>query len=790
MLQRIGTLLVACGIALSVPRVAMSVEPLDFERDIRPLLQERCVACHGSTKQKGGLRLDAKRFALKGGDSGAVLIAGKSADSELLKRVVSSDSDERMPPEGARLSAVQIERLKLWIDAGANWPESKADQAAERDRQLADWVWQPVRSVSPPALIDASSTHEVDRFLVTKLADKGLKFAPEADRRTLVRRLTLDLIGLPPTPAEVREFVNDSDPRAYEKLVERLLKSPHYGERQARFWLDVVRFTESDGFEEDMQRNHAWTYRDYVINAFNDDLPYDRFVREQIAGDVLKPVTGASIAATGMLVAGPWDAVQRVTPSRLGRLQSREEQLEEIVATVGQAFLGVTVNCARCHDHKFDPIPQTDYYRMKSVFEGIDHGTKPKVHGLRRMLGDAEEAAWATATQPLRTRIADLDKQVADLDKQAKEIKADEPRLKDVQTKLADARQQLVTANQELQTRFPVTLAFTGEREQPSPTVVFERGEITKPGAIVSAGGLATIKVPAADFGLAENAPEAERRQRFAQWLTDPAHPLTARVMVNRLWQQHFGTGLIDTPSDFGANGGRASHPELLDWLASEFVRRSWSLKQMQQLIVTSAAYRQSSQSTAAVATQAGEVDADNRLLWRFPARALEGEVTRDSLLALSGALNRSVGGPSFQAFTTTQLNTFFYHLFDKDEPAYNRRSIYRMHVITGRSPFLDALDCPSPSVTTPKRRPTVTPLQALALMNDGFVVRQSEQFAARLAVQSQEPSEQVTLAFEAVLSRPPRAEELVACVAIAKEHGLATVCWGLFNTSEFLYLR
>jgi len=658
----------------------------------------------------------------------------------------------------------------LWVV-----PVLLAAAAASRgaDPVVKSWALEPVRRPTPPAVRDAAwAANPIDAFVLAKLEAAGLRPAPPADRRTLVRRVTFDLTGLPPTPAEIDAFLADRSATAYEKLIDRLLASPHYGEHWARHWLDVARFAETDGFEDDQQRFHAWTYRDYVIRAFNADKPYDVFVREQVAGDALKPVTADGIAAVGFLVAGPWDAVQRVTPSKLGRLRSREEQLEEMVGAVGQTFLGLTVQCARCHDHKFDPIPQTDYYRVKAVFEGVDHGLKPRAHGTRRLLSDADDAAWQNATAPLRARIDALEKSAADPDKQ----------------KAAAARKERDDVRKELDAKHPVTLAFTGDREQPAPTVVYKRGDVTRPGDEVTPGAVSAVGTPKADFGLAADAPEAERRVRFAAWLTHPANPLTARVMVNRVWHYHFGTGIVDTPSDFGAAGGRPTHPELLDWLGAEFVARGWSVKALHRLILTSAAYRQSADTPAA--TAAAKVDADARLLWRFPPRRIEGEAVRDAMLAASGALNRAAGGPSFKPYTVTQLNTYFYHLFDRDEPAFNRRSVYRMHLTTGRSPLLDALDCPSPGVSTPRRRPTTTALQALALMNDAFVVREAERLGVRLSAEKPDPADQVRLAFETAFGRPPAQAELDAAVEVRRRHGLGTVCWALFNASEFLYLR
>ncbi|HTN77567.1 MAG TPA: DUF1553 domain-containing protein, partial [Pirellulaceae bacterium] len=484
------------------------------------------------------------------------------------------------------------------------------------------------------------------------------------------------------------------------------------------------------------------------------------------------------------------------TPSKLGRLQSREEQLEEMVSTVSQTFLGLTVNCARCHLHKYDPIPQADYYRIKAVFEGVDHGLQPRQHGTRRMLNAADDATWLASVTPLQQRLAEIDKSLQQVEKQLRDAKDVALLVTELQAQQAQLRGEQQQINRDLQTKYPVTLAFVGDRFQPAPTVLFMRGDVKQPGTLVTPGGLSALAQPSADFGLEANSSEAERRIKFAHWLTAPEHPFTARVMVNRVWQYHFGSGLVETSSDLGANGALPSHPALLDWLASEFHTSSGSVKGLQRLIVTSAAYRQAAVASSddhalrALHAKGAAIDADNRLLWRYPARRLEGEVVRDAMLAMSGALNRELGGPSFRPFTVTQLNTNFYHLFDKDEPAFNRRSLYRIHAITGRSPLLDALDCPSPAVTIPRRRSTVTPLQALALMNDTFVLRQADKLAQRISAEHKQIDPQVTQAFEIVLARPPRANELAASRDVVQQHGLATLTWSLFNTSEFMYAR
>ena len=664
--------------------------------------------------------------------------------------------------------------------------------------KAAWWSFQPVTApATPPSPFNSA----IDDFVADKLAKKGLRFSPPADARTFIRRATLDLTGLPPTPTEVAEFEKACatvfaakkrlPDEAVQKLIDRLLASPHYGERWARHWLDVVRFSESDGFEEDELRADAWTYRDYVIKSLNEDKSYFDFAREQIAGDVQPGHTGWTIAATGMLVAGPWDAVQRVTPSKLGRLQSREEQLEEIVGAVSQTFLGLTLHCARCHDHKFDPIPQADYYRVKAVFEGIDHSLVPKGHGARRMLSQAEEAEYLRKVTPLRERINGLDQVIREADELLKKSD-DEATRQELREKLAGLRQDRDKLQAELQKVATVTMAFVGDREQPKPTVVYKRGDVKQPGAVVTPGAVSVIKRPSGEFGLAADAPEANRRLRFAEWVAHPENPLTARVMVNRIWQGHFGTGIVDTPSDFGANGGASSHPELLDWLATRFRADAGSIKKMHRLIMTSETYRQSSVRPGAADEhrKAAGIDSDNRLLWKFPARRLSGEEVRDSMLAMAGNLNPRLGGPGFRPFTVSRLNTYFYHLNDIDEPEYRRRSIYRIQVITARSPLLDALDCPSPSVTTPKRRPTVTPLQSLALMNDAFVIRQADELANQIAKAAPDRGRQVARAFEMVLSRPPRPEELKSSGEVVEKHGLNTLTWALFNSSEFLHAR
>jgi len=582
------------------------------------------------------------------------------------------------------------------------------------------WSLQPVKRPRPPSVRDATGLRNpIDAFVRAALEKQGLSPAPPTDRATLIRRATLDLLGLPPTPSEIDAFVNDPSPDAYEKLIDRLLASPRYGERWGRHWLDVVRFGESQGYERDKPRDHAWRYRDYVIQAFNADKPYDRFVREQIAGDVIGPANADGIVATGFLVCGPWDEVGHEQQGALMRRRVREEELEDMIAAVGQTFLGLTVNCARCHNHKFDPIPQRDYYRVKAALEGVRPGDRPLPRG-----------GTAYAVNPVK----------------------------------------------------------------PEPTYVLRRGDVEKPDEEVTAGALSAVKALNPDLGLTTNASDADRRRKLADWIASARNPLTARVLVNRLWQYHFGRGIVASPSDFGLNGERPSHPELLDWLASEFVAspgrqpgEAWSVKHVQRLILLSATYRQSARPNP----QAAAVDADNRLLWRFAPHRLEAEAVRDAMLTVSGQLNPMMGGPSYRPFKIEVFNSTFYDLLDEATPEMQRRTVYRMSIDSAKNPLLDAFDCPDPSVKAPRRAVTTTPLQALGLMNNAFVLRQARSFGERVAREGGDnPAARVALACRLALGREPTSAEKERAVGHVRENGVESLCWVLLNASEFLYVR
>ncbi len=765
----VGTLWLSVSLAGGAPVTpgqlsrlpAPADRPVDFEKDIAPIFAQACFKCHGPDKQKSNFRLDLKPAALKGGDNGVAILPGKSADSPLIQFVSGLVEDMVMPQKGERLTVGQIGLLRAWIDQGAVWPETRAGA----DPRLDHWAFQPLQRPAVPAVKENSrARNPIDHFVLARLEKEHLKPAPEADRATLIRRLTFDLHGLPPSPAEVDAFVADKSPDALERLVDHLLASPRYGERWARHWLDLARFCESNGFEHDRIREHSWRYRDYVIASFNDDKPYPQFVREQIAGDALEPPTAEGIIATGFLVAGPWDEAGNRQASVVMRARLHEEELEDTISAVGQTFLGLTINCARCHDHKFDPIPQSDYYRFKAAFEGVRHGDRP-------ILTPEELKAHNAEVAQIKKRIAGLTNQIANLEQPDRQKVLDEVELQQAALKALPV----------------VPLAYAASPKSPEPTFVLARGDVLDQREQVTAGGMSAIKSLPADFGLAADAAEDQRRVKLAGWITRPDNPLFARVMVNRLWQHHFGRGLVGTPNDFGHSGERPSHPELLDWLASEFIAQGWSLKQMHRLILLSGTWRQSSQFNEKAAT----ADADNRLLWRFAPHRLEAEAVRDAMLAVSGQINLQMGGPGFRPFDLKINNSYFYTAADHLGPEFNRRTVYRIGVQSAKNPLLDSLDCPDFSTKTPVRGITTTPIQALALMNNSFVLRQARQFAERLQTEAgRDLSAQVERAYRFACGRKPTGEENRRAAALAREHGLESFCWVLFNASEFLYVR
>jgi hypothetical protein len=1090
-----------------------------FHEQVAPILVKNCVECHNDVTTKGGLNMGTLADVLRGGDDGPALVPGKAAESSLYTMIVPETAGEKpeMPKKKPSLSTAETDLIKRWIEMGAAWPQEIVLKEKPKG-DVTHWSFLPLK---------ASRHHSIDAFITDKLKEKKLTMNPPADARTFIRRASFDLIGLPPTPEEAatfeKEFAKDQD-ASTERLIDRLLASPRYGERWARHWLDVVRFAESHGFEMNRVRPNAWPYRDYVINALNMDKPYDQFVREQIAGDQLGADEG-----TGFLVAGAWDQVK--SPDPVLRMNQRADEMHDLVSTTGSTFLGLTIGCARCHDHKFDPVLQTDYYRVRAIFEGVQHAERelrpadaeqllkqadrvraeiatidaalarfqPRAQLTKRVLVDddlppptkpdaigcvqieqptngkpieyspgtapgqaadpgdstrlpnlgesyrywkAEKdaaaqdffswnprvtgkqriwiswAAWTTHAKDARY-ILDLDgdantqgdqKEIASVDqskfadgrgaipgeKRWSGFKyagtyaltqdsililrsgkqggptvadavlfeaadgsppADQPHLRapvthlanhenfdavkarfvrftihatngaqpcidelevfatgkqprnvalakhgakvtasDVYSDGANPIHQIAHANDGLYgnakswiaknagkgwlqveflreetinsvvwsrdrgdskqgkvyqdrlptdylietsldgkawqavassadrlpveyrdrirdiptlsgvssdnastvkkhseqrsalqrtlkelTKFP--MAYLGRFDQPGPTFRLQRGDPLTPQEEVAPGALSQFGTK---LDLPKDMPEPERRLALAKWLTDPQNPLTARVMVNRIWHYHFGTGIVDTPSDLGFNGGKPSHPELLDWLAREFMQHGWSMKEMHRLIMKSAAYRQSSAANDANM----QADSGARLLWRFPTRRIEAEPLRDAILAVSGVLDLTMGGPGFDLFAPNDNYVKVYQSKQEFGPDTFRRMVYQSKPRVQLDDTFGAFDVPDAGQIAPRRTSSTTPLQALNFLNSTFAMQQSELLAARLEKESgKQAAAQVTRAFQLTYQRDPQADELAASTKLISQHGLVMFCRALFNTSEFMTL-
>ncbi|MEO6183145.1 MAG: PSD1 and planctomycete cytochrome C domain-containing protein [Verrucomicrobiota bacterium] len=1027
-------ILVAAALTFTPPLFASP----DFVSDVRPILERSCFGCHGPDKQKSGYRLDVRDIAIKGGDSGEVAIAPHAAKKSPLIRYVSGEDEKMlMPPKKSnkpRLSAAEVETLRAWIDAGPSWPDEFAGPKGEGKPH---WSLTPLLKPKVPVFSRSVIRHQsksisrardagalntgslltdysnpIDAFVRAKLVEKNLAHSPEADRRTLIRRVSYDLTGLPPTPEEVAAFIADKDKRAYEKLVARLLASPRHGEHWARHWLDVANYADTHGNDHDYARPNAWPYRDYVIRAFNDDKPYAHFVQEQVAGDALFPDDPQATVALGFLAAGPWDHTLMVTvrEDTVDHRSAQNLDRDSMVSTAMGTFQSLTVHCARCHNHKFDPITQREYYSLQAVFAGVDRANRPfdvdshtqakrsrlsaEKRALQHLdpallttLGTPEvtqkvaawekawtrrEEAWAPleivsvvstggasltrqsdgswfasgprperdtyivtarwrpgkisamrlevlpddrlpqrgpgrwdngnfhlsefrafATPPVSGEgakplvfaraTADYDEGPAISAAQAIDGKNEtqwgvhprygEPHeavfeVKDppvfpegttftlllenqagatghgigrFRLSASDAApttaplaplaaeltailrvpagertpaqlQELALAvlkmdNQGALAALPapqfvyaVTRDFPADGDnfkpspQPRPIHLLTRGELSKPGELVSPGTLGCVPEMPHELAIASASDESARRAALALWLTDERNALTWRSIVNRIWSYHFGRGLCDTPNDFGKMGGAPSHLELLDWLAVWFRDEAkGSLKALHQLIVTSETWKQTS-----LAHHGATSDGDNRLLWRQNRPRLSGEQVRDTLLTLSDKLDLTMGGSPAVQFISRGDATFMsggnpafldYEHFDPDAPAARRRAIYRFLFRTVPDPFMDALDCPDGSTFTPVRGVSTTAVQAFVMMNDAFLIRQCEHIAARLAAQGSTLPAQAEAAFQLILLRGGNEGERAKFADYIQHHGLANACQLLLNSNEFLYL-
>ena len=733
----LGTFVVISRLAAAEPGAA-GLE--FFERKVRPLLAESCFSCHGEEKQKGGLRLDSPAFIRAGGESGAVVEPGQPAASRLILAVGYQDEDLKMPPK-KRLSTQQVADLNEWVKSGAPMPSSDASgtsapvrkefQITDKDR--AHWAFQPLLRPPVPQVSQRQTPdgNPVDAFILARLKARGLAPNPPATPTELMRRAYYDLTGLPPSPAEVEAYIADKSPRAWEKLIDRLLDSPRYGEKWGRHWLDLVRFAESNSYEHDQPKPHTWRFRDYVIRSFNADKPYDRFLREQLAGDEIPQADDEAIIATGFYRLGIWDS------EPADRELARYDGLDDIVATTGQVFLGLTVDCARCHHHKIDPIPQSDYYRLLSFFHNITpyENSGPTVEVA--LPGHADEKALA------------------------------------------------VTENGP---NAPATFVLL----RGNPNV---KGDKVEPGFLRVLGARET-KLPPPTAG----AKTTGRRTQLAGWMTSPENPLTARVMANRIWQHHFGRGLVRSPNNFGLQGDMPTHPELLNWLASEFIAQGWRLKPLHRLIMTSQAYRMSSRGRPA----ALKADPANDLFWRFDMRRLAAEEIRDSILAINGSLQLKMFGPGVYVDIPKEV------LAGQSRPGQGwgksseedqaRRSIY-IHVKRSLlTPILESLDLADPDRSTPVRFSTVQPTQALGMLNSEFLNREAGVFAARLRREAGEDvRQQIRLGLYLVTSREPTSAEIKRGVRLveslkAEEHATPEValkyfCLMALNLNEMVYV-
>jgi len=976
---------------LNFCRIASADDQADFSQGVARILEQRCLRCHSTGHAQGGLSFSTKEEFLKGGDSGAAVMAHRPEDSSLLDQI--TGDAPAMPAEGAPLTTAEVEQIRRWIASGAKWPDGFVIEA-KIPGGLDWWSFQPVKHPKVPKVNNEDwPRNDLDRFILAKLEEQHLSPSGEADRRTLIRRLSFDLLGLPPTYEEIEAFAADRDPLAYEHLVDRMLDSPRYGERWARHWLDIAHYADTHGFERDQLRNNAWRYRDYVIQAFNSDKPYDEFLREQIAGDVLRPEDSSSVTATGFLAAGPWDFVGQVeTVSPTLKRAARADDLDDMVTQVMTTSIALTVNCARCHDHKLDPISQKEYYQLWSVFAGVRRGDRDsdpvEAHrvearrkeilteqsvirirqaelrgrpiqladivgggdgygsgkagaGIDPLTGQPIEAARGILPDVVLNRFSSSPLKfvdgvvIPDASESGTPISSTGLTIRDVpkisgqvwdairfgpvnsqfSTKLGEVDfgssqhtllslhanaaitfdlEELRQAGAPVEMKLTTSVGYFGQTAQagasfsiyvdgelksqrvglgrddglvpvemdlpatarfltlmatdhgngishdqicfgdawltpahpaelspaqvaelnaldkrlpeldaelkslPAATKVYgviseanpaavhllHRGdpeqsrEEVQPGALACLNGLS-------DHLHVNGTGEGQRRLALANWIVDPANPLTRRVLVNRLWHHHFGVGLVETPSDFGYGGGRPSHPELLDWLAEEFLAQQWSIKKMHRLLCTSASYRQQSIERR---PQEEGIDRGNRLLWRMNSRRLDAESLWDATLAVTGKLNLEMSGPGFRDFQYTEAYAPIYEYLVADSPELWRRAVYRFIVRTTPQQFMTTLDCPNPANLTPVRNVTTTALQSLAMLNNDFMLKQSNYLAERVELLAGDsPQQQVQIAFQLAFGRNPTAQETLAAIKLLNTDRLSQLCRMLLNANEFV---
>jgi mono/diheme cytochrome c family protein len=841
-----------------------SAPPISFDKDVKPVLEQHCLSCHGETMQSGKFDLRNRDSALKGGARGSDIVPGDATASRLYRRVAGLERPS-MPAQAEPLPAEQIAAIKQWIDEGAAWGSTATltSTALEHRTITAEernyWAFTlPVKSTLP-AVEDASLTNPIDRFLESARRARGLKAAPRADRYTLVRRAYLDLIGLPPTPAQVDAFVSDRSPNAWERLIDSLLASPHYGERYGRMWLDVARYADSAGFEYDMHRPNAWRYRDYVIKAFNEDKPFDRFLVEQIAGDEMDGKTNDSLVATGFLRMGP-----RVLFREKDNPERRYDYLDEIIGTIGKGTLGLTVNCARCHHHKFDPISQKDYYAIEASLFGYVETEVP-------LAPPAEAEAYLAKNREIDGKIAELRSQIERIEKpfrdtlQLERIKrqfpdhivrvilkaesertpgdallaaqvlkaatvsaaqvdrvlppADAARKKDLAARVADLEKERpaplpmaeIATDGDYRSsplgegddtiscpkcRIPVPGAgpytHTGPgRYQAPPSYFLIRGDVESHGSLMKPGFVEVITFgnPPTEIPRPDGRTSG-RRLALAQWIASTQNPMTARVIVNRLWQKHFGRGIVATLENFGKMGDRPTHQDLLDWMAVELMANHWSLKQITRLMMMSSAYQMESAFDDAADAKA---DPENLYLWRFRPQRLDAEIVRDSMLAAGGNINLAIGGEPIFPYLPKDILAGQYRgkwANTPEGPAAWRRGVYVYRRRSLPYPMFDTFDHPDMNVTAGARHVSTVPTQALTLLNNPFVLSQADFLAARVKQEGSDPESQVKAAYRIALARPATAQEIRIGADLITSQSLASFTHVVLNLDEFVYMR
>jgi mono/diheme cytochrome c family protein len=800
-----------------------------YEKEVLPVLQQHCLKCHGADpeKVKGGLNLTTRKAVLEGGDSGAVVDLAKPADSLLLKAIHYKDANYKMPPKG-KMPDKDVAVLEKWVKEGL--PVSAAhigDDIVKKEEVIPEaakkyWAYQPVRQPAVPKLAKFQDrvANPIDAFVLAKLEEKSLTPVKPADKAALVRRAYYDLIGLPPTPEEVDAFVNSKDANAYEKLIDKLLASQHYGEKWGRHWLDVVRYAETNGYERDGPKPYAWRYRDYVIKSFNEDKPYTQFIKEQLAGDEMPGYNPDAVIATGFYRLGIWDD-EPADP-----LQAVFDGYDDIVATAGQAFLATTFNCARCHDHKADPIPQTDYYKLVAFFRDIrpysDNRDVRSANSLSDITPPDQRVQYEAELKKRMARLAEVKALMLVIEEEiikllpAEDQRAaegiDRPQVisgkvipmlkgkqKDDYTALKKERDELnkksVPPGQQL------ALSVNNCDRTPPVTHLLVRGSPHAKGKEVKPGFPAVLGLPEPTIPAPIPAMKSSgRRTVLANWIASEKNPFTARVFVNRVWQYHFGKGIVPTANDFGKLGEQPSHQELLDYLAHDFMTGEWKLKRLHKLIMLSNTYRLSAQADETNL----KADPANTYLWRFNMRRLSGEEVRDSILAVTGSLNLKQYGPSTypkiprEVLAGQSVPGQGWPTSAPDEA--NRRSVYAHVKRSLRVPILVGFDQPDPDSSCPVRYVTTVPTQSLGLLNGEFANEQAEIFAKRLQKDSpNDLSAQVTRAIRLTTGRVPTADEVkadVAFVARLKEKhklddfkALTQFCLLCLNANEFVYL-